>query len=182
MYFRDKGKVNTREVIDLAIKKAREEKIKNIVIASCTGYTCDFVKDVKEFNFICVTHAYGYAGKGKIEINDNKKNQLTQKGFNVLTTTHALSGAERGISSKFSGIYPVEIMANALRMLGEGVKVGVEVSVMALDSGLIPFGERVISIAGSSRGADTAIIVTPSHALSIFDTKVHEIICKPKNF
>ncbi|WP_041701793.1 pyruvate kinase alpha/beta domain-containing protein [Gottschalkia acidurici] len=182
MYFNEKGKTNTRETINLALQRAKQERIRNIVIASCTGYTCDFIDDIKDLNIVCVTHSYGFIGRGKIEMSDEKRADLIRKGFKVLTTTHVLSGAERGISSRYSGLYPIEIMANSLRMLGEGLKVSVEVSIMALDSGLIPFGEKIIAIGGSARGADTAVIITPSHAASILDTKIHEIICKPKNF
>jgi hypothetical protein len=98
----------------------------------------------------------------------------------VLTTTHVLSGAERGLSRKFGGVYPVEIIAHTLRMFGQGVKVCVEVAVMALDAGMIPYGEEVIAVGGTGRGADTAVIIKPAHANSILDTWISEIICKPK--
>lgn len=182
MYFESKGKINTKETIDLATQIAKERNIKHIVIASCTGYTCDFFRDTKSFNTVCVTHSYGFVGKGKVEMDDKKREELETRGFDVLTTTHVLSGAERAMSSKFAGLYPTEIIAHSLRMLGQGVKVCVEVATMALDSGKIPYGEKVVAIGGSARGADTAIIITPDHAADIFETKIHEIICKPKNF
>jgi hypothetical protein len=97
-----------------------------------------------------------------------------------LTTSHVLSGAERAFSSKFGGIYPVEIIANTLRMFGQGVKVGVEIATMALDSGLVPFGESIIAVGGSGRGADSAIIMKPAHAKDVLNTRIEEIICKPK--
>jgi len=89
------------------------------------------------------------------------------------------SGAERGMSKTFGGAYPVEIIAHTLRMFGQGTKVCVEVAIMALDAGLIPYGEPIIAIGGTGQGADTAVIITPSHASGIFETKIHEIICKP---
>ena len=46
MYFSNKGKQNTKDTLALALNKAREEKIKNIVIASCTGFTCDMIENV----------------------------------------------------------------------------------------------------------------------------------------
>jgi hypothetical protein len=110
---------------------------------------------------------------------EDVRRQLMESGIKVLTTTHVLSGAERAMSRKFGGTYPVEIMAHTLRMLGQGVKVCVEIAVMALDAGLIPYGQPVIAIGGTGRGADTAVILTPSHASSILDTRIHEIICKP---
>jgi hypothetical protein len=107
------------------------------------------------------------------------RQQLITSGIKVLTTTHVLSGAERGLSRKFGGTYPVEIMAHTLRMFGQGVKVCVEISVMALDAGLIPYGQPVIAVGGTGEGADTAVILTASHASSILETRIHEIICKP---
>ena len=62
------------------------------------------------------------------------REELTQKGVKVLTTSHVLSGAERGISAKFGGVSPVEIIAQTLRMFGQGTKVCVEVSTMPLDA------------------------------------------------
>ena len=44
---------------------------------------------------------------------------LIEKGFQVCTAAHALSGAERSLSTAFSGVYPVEIIAYTLRMLGQ---------------------------------------------------------------
>ena len=52
---------------------------------------------------------------------------------------------------------------------------------MALDTGLIPYGEDIIAIGGSTRGADTAVIMRPAHANNVLDTKINEIICKPYN-
>ena len=104
---------------------------------------------------------------------------MTEKKVNILTTTHVLSGAERGISRKFGGIYPVEIIANSLRIFGQGVKVTVEIAVMALDEGLIPYGEDIIAVGGTGKGADTAVVIRPAHAASILDTYIAEIICKP---
>ena len=173
------------KTVDLALKTAREREIRNIVFASYTGRTALYIAetgilDEIGFNIICVTGAYGFSEKGKNKMPEEIRNMLVQKGFKVLTTSHVLSGAERGILKKFGGIYPVEIMAHTLRMFSQGVKVGVEVSIMALDAGLIPYGVDVIAIGGKGKGADTALILRPDHANSIFDTKIHEIICKPR--
>ena len=140
----------------------------------------DLIDD--KLNLICVSHSYGYPNAGQNDMTNEKRIELEQKGIKVLTTTHVLSGAERCLSTKFGGISPVEVMAYTLRMLGQGTKVCVEIATMALDAGLIPYSEPIIAIGGSAHGADTAIILTPSHASSILDTKIHEILCKPYNF
>lgn len=179
MYFSGIGKENTQQTVELALKTAVERGIKNIVVASNKGETAKLLKNDKGINIVAVTHANGYAGKGVIEIDEQTRTELVNDGIKVLTTTHVLSGAERGISKTFGGVYPVEIIAQTLRMLGQGTKVTVEVSVMALDAGLIPYGEPIIAVGGSGRGADTCVIITPSHASSIFETKINEVICKP---
>jgi len=179
VYFKNMGNENTNAVITSALQAAVEKGINHIVVASSSGATARLLKNDKGVNIVMVSHAYGSNGEGKNELSDEARSELQKMDIKVLTTTHVLSGAERGISKVFGGINPVEIIAQSLRMLGHGTKVCVEVSVMALDAGMIPYGQPVIAIGGSSKGADTALILTPSHANRIFDTKIHEVICKP---
>lgn len=179
MYFDTVGKVNTKDTAAFALKAAVEKNIKYIVVASSKGDTARLLINTNQIDIICVTHANGYPEAGKSEMSQEIRSELADLGIKVLTTTHVLSGAERGMSKTFGGVYPVEIIAHSMRMLGQGTKVCVEVSIMALDAGLVPYGEPIIAIGGSGKGADTAVIITPSHASSIFETKIHEIICKP---
>ncbi len=182
MYFNSVGRANTKETADLALKAAVEKSIKYIVVASSSGDTTKLLINTDGLDIICVTHANGYPEPGKNEMSEDSRNELENLGIKVLTTSHVLSGAERGISKTFGGAYPVEIIAHSLRILGQGTKVCVEVSIMALDAGLIPYGEPIIAIGGSGKGADTAVVITPSHASSVFETKIHEIICKPSRY
>jgi hypothetical protein len=129
---------------------------------------------------VCVTHVNGFTEKGQNEMSGETRRQLESGGIRVYTAAHILSGAERALSRKFQGVYPVEIIAHTLRMFGQGVKVCVEISVMALDGGLLPYGTPVMAIGGTGTGADTAVILTPAHASEIFSVKIHEIIRKPR--
>lgn len=179
MYFDTEGSVNTEKVVELAIKAAKENNIRHLVVASNTGATARlFIGSGLEVT--CVTHAYGFGLPGTNEMEPKVREELSAAGIKVLTTTHVLSGAERSLSTRFGGINPVEIMACSLRMLGQGVKVCVEIAVMALDAGYIPYGESVVAVGGSSRGADTAVIIRPAHARDILSTRIQEIICKPR--
>lgn len=178
MYWKASGPSQTRDTVELALERAARHGIKDIVVASKSGKTALMLAG-KIPNLICVSHVQGFETPGQNEMSEEMRLKLTGLGVKVLTTTHVLSGAERGISRKFSGAYPVEIIAHTLRMFGQGVKVGVEAAVMALDAGLIPHGKEVIAIGGTSDGVDTAIIIRPGHAASIFDTYISEIICKP---
>lgn len=178
MLFDKPGKENTKLVAEEAIKYAKEKGIKHIVVASNSGETADYFKD-SGLDIVVVTHVNGFTKKGENEMSPEKRKELENSGMKVITATHVLSGAERGLTKKFGGIYPVEIMAFTLRMFGQGVKVGVEISTMALDAGAIPYGEEVIAVGGTGRGADTAIVIKPEHADDILNTRICEIICKP---
>jgi len=72
------------------------------------------------------------------------------------------------------------IIAETLRLFSEGVKVCVEITVMAADAGLIPVDRDVIAIAGTSRGADTALLIKPSHSNDFFNLTIREVIAKPR--
>lgn len=181
MYFEKCGKINTEETIKLALKSAKENNIKHIVVASNQGETATYLKNCG-LKVIVVTHANGFSTPGEQELSAEKRKELEEAGFTVYTSSHALSGAERHLSKKFGGISPIEVIAYSLRMLGQGVKVCVEISTMALDGGVLPYGEDIIVIGGTGRGADTAVILRPAHASAILETKIKEIICKPREW
>jgi len=182
MYWSKCGQENTNETISLAVKRAKELGIKRIVVASNTGKTALACSEAFDGEIICVTHHVGFREPGLDEMPEEQRALLNAKGIKTLTTTHLMAGIDRAVRIKFGGLYPAELIAASLRMLGQGLKVCVEVAVMALDAGLIPYGEEIIAIGGTASGADTAVVVMPAHSNNFFDTKVKEIICKPREF
>ncbi len=179
MYWDKKGKINTDATLAAALKRGRELNLKHLVIASSTGTTTEKVLDAG-LQIVCVTSHAGFTGPGEIRMDPAMRQNLQEKGAVILTTTHLLAGVDRALRFKFQGIYPAEIIAHSLRLFGEGLKVCVEISVMALDAGLIPYGEEIVAVAGTGRGADTACIILPASSNNFFDTVVKEIICKPR--
>lgn len=181
MYWDKPGKQNTEQTLEVVKKAVKEKGIKYVVFPSVTGYTANKFREagLDDVNLVCVTHVCGFETPGKMQFPEDVRSELISKGIKFITGTHALSGVERGISKKFGGCYPAEIIANTLRMLGQGIKVSVEVAVMALDAGLVPYGEDIIALGGSSEGVDTAVVIRPAHASDIFDTWISEILCKP---
>jgi hypothetical protein len=99
----------------------------------------------------------------------------------VVTASHALSGIERSVAAKHSGVYPQLLIADSLRLFGQGTKVAVEIAVMAADAGALS-GQDIVSIGGSGRGADTALVLKPAHQNNFFDMRIREVICKPRDF
>ncbi len=179
MYWEKPGPQNTENTIDLALKRGRELGLKPVVVASCSGDTA--LKVVNQgFDVTCVTHHVGFAGPGEDEMPMEARQELIRLGVKVLTSTHLLAGVDRAVRNQFGGVYPAEIIAQTLRMFGQGVKVAIEVAVMAKDAGMIPHDTEVISIGGTVSGADSAIVLLPAHSNRFWDTQIREIICMPR--
>ncbi|MBN1785866.1 MAG: hypothetical protein JW825_02600 [Candidatus Methanofastidiosa archaeon] len=182
VYFSEAGKGNTGRCIELAVERAKELGIKDFVVASTSGFTANvlYEKLRGEGNIVVVTHMVGFKEIGVDRMAEDARLELVMKGMKVLTTGHALSGAERGIKNKLGLLGPLELMANTLRMVSHGVKVAMEITLMASDSGLIPMDKEIMSIGGTGSGADTACVVSPAHTNNCFDFKYHEIVCMPR--
>jgi hypothetical protein len=52
---------------------------------------------------------------------------------------------------------------------------------MATDAGLLASGEKVIAIAGTASGSDTALVMQAASSQHLKRPRVNEIICKPLN-
>lgn len=181
--FEKPGAVNTEEALILAVNMAIERGL-DLVVATGSGDTAKrLAAEAADHSFagriVAVSCAYGMHKKGENGLSEEVRAQLERTGVRVVTAAHALSGAERGLSKVFRGVYPAEIISAALRMLGQGVKVCVEIALMALDSGSISYGRPVICVAGSGGGADTVCVITPDYTADLLNTRIHEILCKP---
>jgi hypothetical protein len=183
MIFQDGSPKHTIPALMLAFDKAKELET-DVVIATTSGASAvAAVKQAESMGFqeriIVVTHVWGMKEIGENELLDENRKKLEDAGAVIVTAAHALSGAERAISGKFGGAYPVEIMAHTLRLFCQGVKVCVEIAAMALDAGAIKAPRPIVAMGGTGSGLDTACVITPGFTAKIFDTRVHEILCKP---
>ncbi|MCR4400195.1 MAG: pyruvate kinase alpha/beta domain-containing protein [Syntrophomonadaceae bacterium] len=178
-YWDTPGAHNTTSTLELAVRRAHQLAIGTIVVASCTGETCRALLGCG-LGLVCVTHHVGFAAPGEDEMDAATREYLTAQGVRLLTTTHLFAGVDRALRNRFGGVYPAEIIAQTLRIFGQGVKVAVEISCMAADAGLIPPHQEVVAVAGSAHGADAAVVVAPAHSHAFFDTQVREIICMPR--
>ena len=181
-YFEAKGKENTENTLKLAVEAANALGIKHIVLATTGGDTAKMMADSiahEGITVTAVTHAFGQAEPNKNPMSAELRRYLVEKGFNLCTAAHTLSGAERSLSNTFTGVYPVEIIAHTLRMMGQGTKVCVEICAMAADAGYVMTGEPVVAVGGSNCGADTAMVIRPEVSSKILKTKIDRIICKP---
>ena len=183
-YFSGAGPRNTAAVFEAVARRAGELGIRTVVVATTGGWTALEAADRLGggFDIVAVTHATGFAKANVQELGDENRRELEKRGVRLLTTQHAMGGIGRAVRNKLATYQLDEIIAYTLRIFGQGVKVAVEIAIMAADAGLVRTGEDVVCIAGSAKGADTAVVLQPASSFHFFDLKVKEIICKPSSF
>lgn len=179
-YFEKEGEDNTKKVLELSRSKAEELKILTALVASTTGYTAKLAVEIlKGMNIIVVTHAAGFVEPDGQEFDNKIKTYIESKGAKVLTAQHSFGGVNRAIRKTHGGFPPDEIVANILRLFGQGMKVVCEIALMAADAGFVSCLEPVIAIGGTSRGADLGVVVFPVNSFRIFDLKIVDVFCMP---
>ena len=73
-----------------------------------------------------------------------------------------------------------QVVCDTLYRFSQGMKVCVEIVLMAADAGFIGVDREVISIAGSGEGADTAIVVKPAYPRKFHELEIREVLAKPR--
>jgi hypothetical protein len=180
-YFKKTGPDSTNDVLEAVGRRAGELGIRKVLIATRSGKTALHALEVLDpgIKLIAVTHVTGFEKPDHQELSEETRQELESKGVTVLTCQHAFGGIGRAVRNKL-GTYQVdEIIAYTLRIFGQGTKVAIETALMAADAGLVRTDEEIISIAGTGKGADTALLFQPTNSYNFFDLKVKEIICKP---
>ena len=183
-YFDRPGRENTAAVVEAVQERRDELGIEHVVAASNTGATALALWEVLEdtgTTLVSVAEHTGFRGGDEQDLSDDQRRAQEEKGIKVLICSHALSGVGRSITNKFGGISHVEIIAHTLRRFGgEGIKVAVEVAVMAADAGLVPTDREIIAVGGTGRGADAAIVLKAAHMNNFFDLEIREILAKSR--
>jgi hypothetical protein len=157
-YFERSGSENTDNVLNLVKNRSKELKIETIVLASTRGGTAEkALKALSGKKLITV-------GIDRGIFSPEVMSALEKKGFPVL------------FSHETNYNYS-EDMKSAFRRFGQGMKVVVEDVVIACLKNVLKPGVDVISLAGSSWGADTAIVITSSTNFN--NVGIKEVICKP---
>ena len=180
-YFEETGAGNTDAVLAIVKKRAQELGIDTIVVATTSGSTgVKAAETLRGKNVVVVTHYTGFDAPNVQQVSEENLARLRDLGATVLTATHGLGAVGRAVNRKLATAQADDIVAHTLRLFGQGMKVTCEIVAMAADAGLVRTDQEVIAIAGSSSGADTAIVVQPANVSDFFDLRVKEILCKPR--
>jgi uncharacterized protein len=173
VYFEQPGKANTEAALKLALERAKARGIKKVVLASTLGDTARLAAKLWEkegIKLVIVPHQFGFAG---MMFPPDLKKELEKQGHVVHYGTMLFH------TDHLYGTDTPTIMANLLRTFCQGMKVCVEIVLMAADAGHVDIGEPVVVVSGSGRGADTAVVVAAATSNHLADLHIMEIICKP---
>lgn len=205
LYFEREGESNTDAALAAARQRAQELGIKTVLVASTRGNTAVKAVDVFQgMKVVIVSHVYGSMEPNTSAFLDSNRQTVEGKGGKILTAAHGFGGINNAFRSPMprpaggpaGGTMPAggpppgprpapspvpgDIIAQTLSVICRGMKVTAEITIMAADAGLVRSDEEVIAVAGSGRGADTAVVVQPANSQRFFELKVKEIICKPR--
>ncbi len=173
-YFEEPGVANTETTLDLAIARARARGIKKIILASTRGETAKTMAGKLTgtgITMVVVPHQYGFmAGQ---RFTRELVAELEDQGHVVHFGTMLFH------TERFYGVEAPKTLADLLRSFCQGMKVVVEITLMAADGGKVEIGEDVVVVAGTGRGADTAVVAAASTSTHFKDFHITEIICKP---
>jgi len=176
-YFESIGPENTEVTFRLARERAQELGIQKLVIASTTGATA---KRAMEYfkndgvQLIIIPHQWDFHREVNL-FPPELVAELRDAGHVVHFGTMLFH-----TNDLFESTTPV-LMANLLRCFCQGFKVCFEIVLMATDAGHVKSGEKIVAIAGTGRGSDTALIVQAASSQHLKKLRVNEILCKPLN-
>jgi uncharacterized protein len=174
VYFERPGKSHTEETLRLAIERAQARGITTMIVASTVGDTARAAAVAVAgtgIRLVVVPHQFGFTETQRFPA--ELVAELEAQGHCVhfgtmLFHTENLYGSDTPL-----------LMAMILRTLGQGIKVCVEIVLMAADGGRVARGEPVVVVSGTARGADTAVVATASTSTALHELHLTEIICKP---
>ncbi len=171
-YFEKSGDANTDDVLRIALERFKQGGIDSVIIASSLGKTAIKAADVfaeAKLPLIIV----GEVLDGKQSPMADIESTLKSKGHQVIW------GLPMGQMSKFSRNESAKLVADAYKRISEGFKVVCEIVLMGTNAGYLEKGKKVLSIAGTHSGADTAIVALASGYDDFLNFQVLEILCKP---
>ena len=174
VYFEEPGPVNTESVLRMAMERAKARGIKKVVLASTTGETARLAAKLwnkSGIKIIVVPHQYGF-GFGQ-RFPSELAAELAKQGHQVHFGTMLFH------TENFYGMNAPFVMASLLRTFCQGMKVCMEILLMAVDGGQVDVGEQVVVVGGSGRGSDTAVVALAAPSTRVADLHITEIICKP---
>lgn len=174
VYHETPGPDNTDQTLSLAVEAAQEQGVDTIVVASRSGATAVALMErleATDMRMVVVTPQYGY-----VDEHDFDRSLIPQ----IRAAGHDFyAGTMPFHTDALYGCSVPSRMGDILRTFGHGIQVCVQMAMMAADGGLLDCDQPCVLIAGTGRGVDTAVVITPASSAQMEELRVHEIVCKP---
>ncbi|MFB3888279.1 MAG: hypothetical protein ACE14S_02235 [Candidatus Bathyarchaeia archaeon] len=188
-YFQEPGEQNTNDVVEAVKKRVCSTGIRYVVVASNSGSTALKLAQAlgEQAVVICVTGA-PYRREWSMKwptLQDEARKKLEDLGVVVVDKApYAFHNSvmESGMWSCFDA---EQIIRETLYAFGQGLKVAVEVVLMAVETGNLDPYQDVIGVGGTGRGADSAAVIRATYPATIFSKdlkkklEIREIIAMP---
>ncbi len=158
-YYSLPGRENLEVTLESTKKAAEELGLEDAVIASTTGFTAKRAFEVLKGTGIKLT----FVGTTRERFPSALVAELKEKGCNICFSSEV----------KYEYPDPVKI---AYRRLCQGMKVAVEIAMIAAQEGCVSTEKDIVSIGKW----DTAIIVKPAVSTKFEELMIRELICKPR--
>jgi len=88
-------------------------------------------------------------------------------------------------NARWPVVFPERLVKETLYSFGQGLKVAVEVALLAVSCGKVAPFRDVIAVGGSGKGADTAVLLRATYPACVFDKdpskrlEMREVIAMP---
>ena len=178
VYFEEGGAEHTEATLRAALEAAMELGVGKILVASTSGETGMKAAEMyegKDVRLIVVGHQTGFPAAGVQQFKPENRERIEALGGVVNLGTDVLTNSIR--QRQRLGHSPMSIITQTL--IAMKVKVNAEIVAKACDAGLVSPGEHVVSVAGSHKGADTAVSFLAADSPNILDLKLQYVVAMP---
>lgn len=195
-YFEKPGKQNTQAIIEVVrtyLEGGNEAAA--LIVASISGQTALKVKkEIVDISIpiVCVTGSQSWQMYDEYEfplVPEATRTELEKAGVIIVDCVpSSLSDTIEFSFARYGYRSPTWIFVETLLAVGGyGLKTAVECVLMATDGGYVPPFKEVISIGGTGKGVDTAIVARSTFSTTVFSKdsqkrfEIKEILAMPRN-
>jgi len=188
-YFDEPGEGNTQLVIEAVAQRLKGGGINQVVVASTSGETAaKFARNLKgKAEIICVSEAPYRRERGTRWpcLKQKFRKELDRLGAAIIDRAPEIFHHSVLEAARWSDAFPERMVRETLYCFGQGMKVAVEVALVAVSCGYVTPFQDVIGVGGSGSGADTAIVLRATYPACLFDRdpakrlEIKEIIAMP---
>lgn len=191
-FFNKTGPDNTSKVIEAVRRRIRLGGVRKILVASESGrLALELRRTFPRVAIVCIT--YNEETRRKYRKPGLMKDELLRHEITVVDDVAEPLGRELTfrnwwekstirLPSQYADLFWMTLICVG----GHGFRTAVEIVFMAVEAGVVSVGERVVSVAGTGWGADSAIVMKGSRQEDAVGEnrekrmKVEEILAMPK--